>query len=104
VFPKFDPPHLTVSHADRCRVALQAQRVGPPLIERRKSLYFLTQSRRLRSSVNRGYVALAVAAEQGTVSKELDTDCGKDRSANMVAFAVQALRLVKAVMVGEAKI
>ena len=51
----------------------------------------------------RGYVALAVAGERGTVSKDLDTGCGQDREANMLAFAVQALKLVKEYIVGEAK-
>jgi len=42
-----------------------------------------------------GYVALAVVGEKGASSKDLETDCGDDRQANMVAFAVEALRLVK---------
>lgn len=42
-----------------------------------------------------GYVALAVVGGQGTLTKELDTGLGGDRSANMVAFAVEALRLVE---------
>lgn len=29
------------------------------------------------------------------MSKDLDTGCGTDRKANMVAFAVEALKLVK---------
>jgi hypothetical protein len=48
-------------------------------------------------------VALAVAGERGTVSKDLDTGCGQDREANMLAFAIEALRLVKAYIAGEAK-
>ena len=48
-------------------------------------------------------MALAVASEQGTVSRDLDTGCGKDRQANMIAFSVEALKLVKAFIVGEAK-
>ena len=51
-----------------------------------------------------GYVALAEASVYDTVSKDLDTGCGKDRQANMIAFAVQALNYVKAFVVGEAKI
>jgi len=51
-----------------------------------------------------GYVALAVASESGTSSKDLDTGCGTDRQANMVAFAVEALKFVKEVMNGSAKI
>lgn len=43
-----------------------------------------------------GYVALAVVSEKGSSSKDLDTGLGSDRQANMVAFAVEALQLVKA--------
>jgi len=48
-------------------------------------------------SANRqpGYVALAVVSEKGSSSKDLDTGLGGDRQANMVAFAVEALKLVK---------
>lgn len=42
----------------------------------------------------RGYVALAVASDDGTVSRELDTGFGADRQRNMLAFAVEALKLV----------
>ncbi|KIW75370.1 hypothetical protein AYO21_02262 [Fonsecaea monophora] len=42
-----------------------------------------------------GYVALAVVGEKGSVNKDLDTGLGSDRQANMVAFAVAALQLVK---------
>jgi hypothetical protein len=55
------------------------------------------------TNVDRGYVALAVAGDNGTASKDLDTGCGKDRQANMLAFAVQALTLAKAFIVGDAK-
>lgn len=51
-----------------------------------------------------GYVALAVAGDKGTASKDLDTGCGTDRQANMVAFAVEALKLVKDYINGTAKI
>jgi hypothetical protein len=44
---------------------------------------------------NRGYVALAVVGDNGTLSKDLDTGLANDRQANMVAFAVAALRLVQ---------
>lgn len=37
---------------------------------------------------------MAVVGEKGALSKDLRTDCGDDRQANMVAFAVEALRLV----------
>ena len=43
----------------------------------------------------RGYVALAVVGDKGALSKDLDTGLGTDRQANMVAFAVEALKLVK---------
>ena len=62
----------------------------------------------LRDSVltkySSGYVALAVASEKGTRSTELDTGLGGDRSANMVAFAVEALKLVKDVISQSPKI
>jgi hypothetical protein len=60
----------------------------------------------LIKSPHRGYVALAVSGgPKGTVSKDLNTDCGNDRTKNMVAFAVEALKLVKEVISGdEAKI
>ena len=54
--------------------------------------------------MHRGYVALAVAAEKGTIKKDLDTGLGKDRQANMVEFAVQALKLVKEAIGAGAKI
>jgi len=50
-----------------------------------------------------GYVALAVAGDKGTATLDLDTGCGKDRQANMVAFAVNALKLVKDFITGTAK-
>ncbi len=37
---------------------------------------------------------MAVVGDKGTLSKDLDTGLGNDRQANMVAFAVAALRLV----------
>lgn len=42
-----------------------------------------------------GYVALAVVSDNGTLSRDLNTGLGSDRSANMVAFAVEALKLVE---------
>lgn len=42
-----------------------------------------------------GYVALAVVGDKGTLSRDLNTGLGGDRSANMVAFAVEALKLVE---------
>lgn len=41
-----------------------------------------------------GYVALAVVGENETLTKDLNTGL-RDRSANMVAFAVEALKLVE---------
>jgi len=51
-----------------------------------------------------GYVALAVSTERGTFKRELDTGCGRDRQANMIAFAVEALKLLRDVLKGEAKL
>ena len=43
----------------------------------------------------RGYVALAVALEKGSQTKEVETGLGGDREGNMVAFAVEGLRLLR---------
>ncbi|KAL8823958.1 MAG: hypothetical protein Q9191_005413 [Dirinaria sp. TL-2023a] len=51
-----------------------------------------------------GYVALAVAAEQGTFTREVETARGGDREANMVAFATEGLQLLREVIKGEAKL
>jgi hypothetical protein len=45
-----------------------------------------------------------VATEKGTFTRELSTGLGEDREANMVQFAVEALKLLKDVMKGEAKL
>ena len=37
---------------------------------------------------------MAVVGEKGALSKDLETGLGTDRQANMVAFAVEALKLV----------
>ncbi|KAK5944951.1 hypothetical protein PMZ80_002154 [Knufia obscura] len=50
-----------------------------------------------------GYVALAVASESGTKRIDLDTGKGTDREQNMLAFAIHALKLVKEVINGQAK-
>lgn len=53
----------------------------------------------------RGYVALAVAVNaHDTITKEVETGLGGDREANMVAFAHEALRLLKDAINGEAKL
>ncbi|TVY80378.1 putative competence-damage inducible protein [Lachnellula suecica] len=51
-----------------------------------------------------GYVALAVATESGTYTKELTTGLGGDREANMVQFAVEGLVLLRDVIKGDAKL
>ncbi|KAF2115543.1 competence/damage-inducible protein-like protein cinA [Lophiotrema nucula] len=51
-----------------------------------------------------GYVALAVSSEKGTTTREVDTGKGTDREANMVAFAVEGLKLVRDVIKGEGKL
>jgi hypothetical protein len=45
-----------------------------------------------------------VATEKGTFTKELETGLGGDREGNMVAFAKEALGLMKDVLKGEAKL
>ena len=52
----------------------------------------------------RGYVALAVATEKETSTKEAETGLGGDREGNMVAFAVEGLKLLKDVIKGNAKL
>lgn len=51
-----------------------------------------------------GYVALAVDCERGTFTKELNTEHGGDRVANMIQFAVEAFTLLKEVIEGKAKL
>lgn len=51
-----------------------------------------------------GYVALAVATENGTHKRELNTGLGPDREANMIAFAVESLKLLRDVIKGDAKL
>lgn len=51
-----------------------------------------------------GYVALAVATEHGTYKKELSTGLGGDREGNMIAFAIEALTLLRDVIKGDAKL
>jgi len=51
-----------------------------------------------------GYVALAVDCERGTFTKELNTELGGDRVANMVRFAIEALTFLKSVINEEAKL
>ncbi|KAI9717412.1 MAG: hypothetical protein M1812_004764 [Candelaria pacifica] len=45
-----------------------------------------------------GYVALAVSSEQGTITREVETGLGGDREQNMVAFAVESLKLLRDVI------
>lgn len=57
-----------------------------------------------RLTVSSGYVALAVATESGVYKRELSTGLGGDREANMIAFAVEALGLLRDVIKGDAKL
>ena len=45
-----------------------------------------------------GYVALAVATRNGSFTREVETGLGEDREANMVAFASEALKMLKEVV------
>ncbi|KAI9676481.1 MAG: hypothetical protein M1817_000639 [Caeruleum heppii] len=47
-----------------------------------------------------GYVALAVASERGSFTKEMDTGHEGDREKNMMAFAEEALKLLRDVILG----
>ncbi|KAF2268490.1 putative competence/damage-inducible CinA family protein [Lojkania enalia] len=51
-----------------------------------------------------GYVALAVASEKGTVTREVDTELGGNREANMVRFAEEALKLLRDVIKSREKL
>lgn len=51
-----------------------------------------------------GYVALAVATPDGTQTRELNTGLGDNREANMVAFSVAALVLLRDVLKGRGKL
>jgi len=51
-----------------------------------------------------GYVALAVSSESGTTTREIETGLGGDREANMVRFAVEALKLLRDVITGATKL
>jgi hypothetical protein len=44
-----------------------------------------------------------VREDETVATKDLDTGLGGDRQANMVAFAVEALKLVKEVITGGSK-
>jgi len=50
-----------------------------------------------------GYVALAVATDRGTYTKELSTGLA-DREKNMIAFTVEALTFLRDVITGKAKL
>jgi nicotinamide mononucleotide (NMN) deamidase PncC len=51
-----------------------------------------------------GYVALAVASEKGTITREIETGLGGNREANMVRFAVEGLKLVRDAIKGDGKL
>ncbi|RDL42455.1 putative competence protein CinA [Venustampulla echinocandica] len=52
-----------------------------------------------------GYLALAVATDDGKVyKKETNTGLGGDREANMIAFAEEALSLLRDVIKGDTKL
>lgn len=51
-----------------------------------------------------GYVALAVATEKKSWTKEAETGLGGDREGNMVAFAAEGLRLLKAAIQADVKL
>ncbi|KAF2634530.1 competence/damage-inducible protein-like protein cinA [Massarina eburnea CBS 473.64] len=51
-----------------------------------------------------GYVALAVAKDGDTITREVETGLAGDREANMLRFAVEGLRLLRDVIKGEGKL
>ena len=56
------------------------------------------------NQVKRGYVALAIATENETYTKEVETGLGGDREKNMIAFSVEALTALKEVIKGKAEL
>ena len=54
--------------------------------------------------MSRGYVALAVATKDGSFTREIETGHGGDREANMLAFAVEALKMLKDVLDRDVKL
>ena len=89
-------------HTLSVRVELQVRRVVRPRTGHRKLWKDFNLC--LANSECSGYVALAVSSEHGTYKRELDTGCGKDRQANMIAFATEALTLLRDVLKGDAKL
>ena len=89
-----------------CRVEQPVQRAERPRTGRRKSGSVCpvgVSCLALLTPFASGYVALAVASESGTVSREVDTGLGGDRQANMIAFATEALKLVGSTIKRETK-
>ena len=80
---------------------LPDQQVGAPGIERRRSQCWSSSAGLM---LIRGYVALAVSTDRGTYTREVETGLGGDREKNMVAFAAEALKLLRDVMRGNAKL
>lgn len=52
---------------------------------------------------SRGYVALAISTERGEFTREV-TDLGNDREGNMVNFAMEAFKLLRDVIKGDARL
>lgn len=96
------------AHTLYVRVGLQARQVGRRRTGRRKSIMLCHTTPVLPAwrtyKRYRGYAALAVATEQGTHTKEIETGMGENREDNMVAFSVEALILLRDVMRGDAKL
>ncbi len=49
-------------------------------------------------------MALAVSTENGTSTKEVETGLKGDREGNMVAFAIEGLKLLRDIIKGAAKL
>ena len=82
-------------------MAPQGLQAGLQRIEHRELVDHVV---RLPADCYSGYIALAVSTDRGEYVKELDTGLGSDREKNMVAFAVEALKLVRDVIKGDAKL
>lgn len=85
-----------------CWAYMNCDRVGmlarQPVVrhrtDSRKSCNSSIQSSQTERDSSRSYVVLAVVGPKGALERTLDTGLGTNRAANMVAFAIEALKHV----------
>ena len=78
--------------------------LGEPAKDKKQNRLTRTLEGQKANTHFRGYVALAVSTEKSTYTRELETGLGGDREENMTAFSVEALKLLRDVMKGDAKL